>query len=165
MTWLPKLSREQLATRRREAARLLRQAQFSPAEIARELKVSRAAVSQWAKQLTRHGVRGLALHLSPGRTAQLSTAQWQQLLRLLKRGALRAGFETDRWTLARMQRVVKREFGVEHSQSWLQRRLHQLGWSPQQPIARALARDDELVAAWLAHDWPRIKKKHGEKAR
>ena len=147
MTWLPKLSREQLVLRRREGARLLRQGQQSQAAIARELHVSRTAVGQWAKELDAHGLRGLALHPIPGREAHLSAAQWRQVLRLLKRGAVRAGFETNRWTLARIQLVVKREFAIQHSQSWLQRRLRQLGWSPQQPVARARERDEDVRRA------------------
>jgi len=161
MMWQPNhLSREQLTERRREGARLLRQGRLSQAEIARQLGASRMAVCKWAKQLKSAGLRGLAARPTPGRPPQLTLAQWRQVLRLLKRGARRAGFESERWTLPRIQRVVHQEFGVRYSQSYLSRRLRALGWSRQQPVARALERDDALVTAWLKRDWPRIKKKH-----
>src|SRR5918998_933095 len=45
------------------------------------------------------------------------------------------------------------------SQDALARRLKALGWSPQCPAAYAKERNDELVRAWLRHDWPRINKR------
>jgi transposase len=89
----------------------------------------------------------------------LTPQQWRQLLRILKRGAYAAGFPTDRWTLPRIQQIVKKPFDVEHSPSWLCRRLHQLNWSPQKPAPRAKERDEALIQAWQAQDWPRTKKK------
>ena len=165
MRWLPKLDRRQLTERRREGARMLRSGRMSQAAIARELGVSRAAVTLWKQALAESGLRGLAARPVSGRPAQLSQADWQRLLRILKRGARRAGFETERWTLPRIQSVVKREFQVSYSPVWLSRRLADLGWSVQMPVARALEQDDELVEAWLKHDWPRIKKKLAAKAR
>ena len=164
MRWLPKLDRRQLTERRREAARMLRAGRMSQAAIARELGVSRVAVTLWKQALAESGLRGLAARPVSGRPAQLSQADWQRLLRILKRGARRAGFETERWTLPRIQSVVKREFQVSYSTVWLSRRLAELGWSVQMPVARALEQDDELVEAWLKHDWPRIKKKLANKA-
>ena len=64
-----------------------------------------------------------------------------------------------------MWSVVKREFQVSYSTVWLSRRLAALNWSVQLPVARALEQDDELVEAWLQHDWPRIKKKLADKVR
>jgi putative transposase len=87
--------------------------------------------------------------------------QWQQLLELLQLGALNAGFDTDRWTLDRIRGVILRQFGVAYHSHYLADRLKALGWSAQIPAVRAKERDDELVEAWLKHDWPRIKKKPG----
>ena len=163
MEWLPKLNREQLAERRREGARLLRAGKLSQAAIARQLGVSRAAVTLWKQALAVSGLRGLAARRVPGRPPQMSAHDWQRLLRMLKRGALRAGFETNRWTLPRIRSIIQREFDVGYSSAWVSRRLAQLGWSVQQPVARALEQDDALVAAWLQQDWPRIKKKLADK--
>jgi predicted transcriptional regulator len=52
MIWKPKkLTREQMAERRKEGVRLLEQEKQSQAEIARNLGVSEAAVSVWQKKL------------------------------------------------------------------------------------------------------------------
>src|SRR5215213_4925866 len=100
MTWQPKRwTAAQLEERRLEAARLLRAGKLSQAEIARHLGVSRAAVTHWKHRLEAEGLRGLRRRSPPGGRSHLTASQWQHLLRLLRRGARRAGFATERWTL------------------------------------------------------------------
>ena len=82
MTWLPKLDRRQLTERRREGARLLRAGHLSQAAIARELGVSRTAVTLRKQALAESGLRGLAARPVSGRPAQLSNAEWQRLLHI-----------------------------------------------------------------------------------
>jgi transposase len=89
----------------------------------------------------------------------LSAAQWRGVLRILRKGALKAGFETERWTLKRIRDVVRRQFGVSYHPNYLAARLRASGWSPQIPAVRAKERDEELIRAWLEQDWPRIRKK------
>ena len=168
MTWRPQhLTRTQLEERRLEAGRLLQAGQLSHAAIARQVGVSRAAVSTWAKQL-RHSLgdlRSLQNRPVPGRPPRLTTAQWQHLLEVMSRGALQAGFDTERWTLRRIRALILVECGVEYHAHYLSRRLKALGWSPQHPAVYARERDEALVQAWLAHDWPRIKKRLAAEAR
>jgi transposase len=152
------LTRAQLEERRRLGAQLLRQGTLSQAEIARRLGVSRSAVSQWASQLAQGGLRQLRLRTSKGRPPKLARAQQRALLRLLKRGARQAGFPTERWTLQRIQSLIEREFQVTYHPTYVARLLKHLGWSPQVPLPRATERDEALIRAWLAQDWPRIKK-------
>jgi transposase len=159
MAWNPtRLTRDQMEQRRREAARLLRAGKLRPAEIARQLGVSRSAVSQWAAQLKQGGLREWRRRRSAGRPPKLTAEQKRQLRRTLRRGAQKAGFQTERWTLARIQQVIERDFGVTYHRNHLSRLLDQLGWSRQQPLPRAVEREEAVIRAWLAHDWPRIKK-------
>lgn len=158
-----KLTPEQMEERRMEGARLLKQGRLSQAEIARELDVSRATLSGWAKRLKSGGRRQLRHRKPPGRPAKLTRDQQKALVRHLKRGALAAGFETDRWTGSRIQSLIEGEFGVSYHTRYLPRLLHQLDWSRQLPLARAVERDEKLIQAWLEHDWPRIKKGASER--
>ncbi len=159
MEWKPsKLTREQMEERRLEGGRLLKHGKLSPAEIARQLGVSRAAVSAWAKRQKAGGLRRLKRRKASGRPAKLSRDQQRELVRLLKRGALAAGFLTDRWTESRVQRLIQDRFGIIYHPKYVNRLLHRLGWSPQLPLPRAVERDEDLIRAWLAQDWPRIKK-------
>jgi len=159
MTWTPSnLTREQLEERRLEGGRLLRAGKLSQADIARHLNVSRASVSAWAKVVSKVGFRGLRRRKAVGRSSKLSQAQKQRLKRMLDRGALACGFETDRWTLSRVADLIRREFTVKYHPNYLNRLLASLGFSPQKPLPRAVEQDEALVRAWLTQDWPRIKK-------
>ena len=68
------------------------------------------------------------------------------------------GFDTERWTLRRIAEVIRECFGVSYNPNYLAEPLHKLDFSPQQPPTQASERDEELVRAWLKHDWPRIKR-------
>jgi transposase len=159
MGWQPtRLTRLQLEERRLAAARLLRTPCWSQAEIAREMGVSRTSVTRWKQRLDHAGWPGLQRSRSSGRPSSLSPAQWRHLLDLLQRGAVAAGFETERWTLPRMAQVIAQTFGVRYHRHSLGRALHARGWSPQRPRPRATERDEALIAAWLRRDWPRVKR-------
>src|ERR671915_1606663 len=168
MIWRPRhLTRSQREERRLEAGRLLQARKLSHADIARRLGVSRMAVSKWAQQLRQYQGDETSLHTRPipGRPARLSAEQWQCVLAVLKEGALKAGFDTDRWTLLRIRAMILVTLGVRYHAHYLARRLKALGGSAQQPAVYARERDDALVQAWLTHDWPRIKKRLAAEAR
>ena len=161
MTWQPsRLTAEQRQERRLEAGRLLQHGQLTQAEIARHLGVSRSAVSQWHKQLQRGDgdLCALQQRTRSGRPPRLTAAQWQQVLNTMTTGAQAAGFEDERWSLVRVQTLIRRRWSVCYHACYLSRRLRELGWSVQKPAVVARERDEALLRAWLQQDWPRIKK-------
>ncbi len=159
MSWQPStLTRAQMAERRRTGGRLLKAGTLSQTEIADKLGVTRATVCVWKKQLQTGGLRRLRQRHATGRPSRLTPAQRQELCGQLKRGALAAGFETDRWTLQRIQQLIAKQFHVTYHPNYLSRLLKKLGWSLQVPLPRARERDEDRIRAWLAQDWPRIKK-------
>lgn len=159
MAWQPThLTRAQMEERRLVAGRLLRAGRLTQAEIACELGVSRASVTRWRRRLACGGVRALRGRTAPGRASRLTAGQWRQLFRVLTRGAIAAGFETEQWTLPRIAALVERRFAVRYHPRSLGRALRARGFSPQRPVPRARERDDALVEAWLKGDWPRIKR-------
>ena len=159
MTWNPSnLTREQMEERRLAGGRLLKAGKLSQAEIARKLGVSRATVSAWAKVVEAKGVKGLRKRKASGRQSKLDQSQKRKLRSLLDRGALSNGFSTDRWTLARVQQLIQKTFGVRYHPNYLDRFLRNLGYSLQKPLPQAKEQDRALVEAWRQRDWPRIKK-------
>lgn len=165
MGWQPKkLSREQMEERRKQGGKLLRKGQLTQAEIARELGVSRMAVSQWARQLETQGMKGLSRRRARSQPAKLDKAHHKELKQIVRRGAQAAGFPSERWTLKRIRRVIDERFGVKYHLSSVARLLHRLGLTPQQPQARATERDEALIRAWLSKDWNRIKKSAAARA-
>lgn len=159
MTWTPKrLTREQLGERRHKGFELLKRKRLSQGAIAKRLGVSEAAVSQWHKVLSEEGMKGSKAQVASGRPAKLSKADQTQLLDILSKGAKQAGFVSERWTQARVLKVIEKSFGVHYHYRSVGRLLKGLGWSVQQPQAQARERDEDLIRAWLKQDWPRIKK-------
>ena len=144
--------------RRLEGGRLLKAGKMSKAEISRHLGVSRATVGEWARIIETKGIRGLRKRKATGSVSKLSNSQKEKLKTKLDRGALASGFPTDRWTLERVQKLIKKEFDVIYHPNYLNRLLRRLGFSPQKPLPQAIEQEKELVEAWLQGDWPRIKK-------
>jgi transposase len=157
--WRPmRLTPEQMEERRLVAAALLRQGRLSQAAIARQLGVSGASVCRWAATLAQEGRRGLRARPRTGRPARLAAPDWERLGRLLARGAVAAGFETEQWTLRRIAALIRQEFGVDYHPRYLERPLKALGFSVHRPAPRARERDERAIAAWPRRDWVAIKK-------
>jgi putative transposase len=159
MVWQPKqLTRKQMAERRLEGYKKLRSGQHSQVELARMLGVSEAAVSQWKAKLKQEGMKGAKARRSRGRPTKISLEQRKKVLRLLKRGAMAVGFESERWTQKRIQKLIQREVGVQYHRDYVGRLLKVWGWSVQKPQSLPRERDEALIMAWLKQDWARIKK-------
>lgn len=166
MNWKPeKLTREQMAERRKAGVRLFEKGKLSQAEIARQLGVSAAAVCVWAKKLNKYGKESLQPSKASGRPSNLTPKQKSKLLKKMSAGAIASGFETERWTLVRVQALIEKEFEVHYHQNYISRLLHDLGWSVQKPETRAMERDEDLIRAWLSKDWNRIKKSSAARRR
>lgn len=161
MTWQPiSLSKTQKEERRLEGGRLLREGRMSQAEIARHLGVSQKTVALWKQRLATHNNRldSLQARAAYRKPPRLSPKQWNQVKQMILKGAVAAGFATERWTLQRIQQAIVGRWQVRYSLSWLSTRLRQLGLSVQRPTTVARAKDDEVAEAWIRQDWPRIKK-------
>jgi transposase len=166
MTWQPKkLTRKQMAERRGEGVRLLEAGEMNQAQIARHLGVSEATISKWKKALKEGGPEALQARKASGCPSKLKADEKQQLMEKLEQGALAAGYSTEQWTQRRVQKVIEQEFGVHYHRDYISQLLHRLGWSVQRPEPRAIERDEEIIAAWLSKDWPRIKKSAADRRR
>jgi len=131
---------EGLKRRRTEARRLLDEG-VAQAEIARRLKVSRQAVSVWA----RLPVRRLATVQPAGRKSSLAQGDWHWLRSALLKGARVYGFATEVWTLPRVTQVLALKRGKRFSTVHVWRLLGKLGFSCQQPAGRGRERDEEAI--------------------
>jgi transposase len=149
---------EAAEARRLRAAELLAQGR-SQAEVAELVGASRESVRRWQARLAQGGVAALRRRRAAGRPPKLSDTQAAQVNQALRQGALANGFATDLWTLDRVAQVVQRVTGVRLARASTWRLLvGRLGWSLQRPERKAKARDEEAIARWVAHQWPRIKR-------
>lgn len=88
-----------------------------------------------------------------------------RLARLLVSGAIACGFPTELWTLARVAKLIEREFDRAYGCVHVWRLLKQLGFSSQRPAGRAMQRHEAAIAEWKAKRWPRAQKKARREAR
>jgi transposase len=149
---------EAMERRRRRAAGMFARG-VSQADVARELAVSRQSVSRWYADWQRGGKAALKAAGRAGRMPRLSATQLAQVERALHRGPRAHGFATDLWTLDRVAAVIEAVTGVRYHRGHVWKLLRdKLGWSRQRPARRAVERDDEAIARWVAEQWPRIKR-------
>jgi transposase len=132
---------------------------YSTAEAAEFLDVDPRSVRRWVAAFRTRGEAGLAAQPTPGRPPKLSSTQEKIVRRWLSESPLEHGFATELWTAPRLAQLIQEEWEIEFRPEYLTVWLRQRGFTPQKPRRRARERDPEAIAAWLAHDWPRIKKR------
>jgi hypothetical protein len=68
------------------------------------------------------------------------------------------------WTTHRVRDVICRHFNINVSRTTAWRILRDsLGWSPQQPTAKLVERDEEAIERWQTHEFERIKAQADER--
>src|SRR5579872_3605704 len=136
----PKGSADLLSDRRRRALALLKSG-LSLNEVARRIQCVASSVLRWRNARRRGGADALQVGSSPGRPLKLKATQQRRLLRLLLKGPLAHGYNTNVWTTARVAEVIRREFGVSYHRDHVGRLMHSLNWSHQKPEKRASERN------------------------
>ena len=146
---------------RRERVRLEAVKRFEQrapaADIAAELRVTERSVRRWRQAWLAGGSPGLA---SRGQAARcrLDEAQLAALEAVLEAGPLAAGFDDQRWTLARIRDLVANRFRVSYTVPGIWYLLRRLGWTCQLGARRAIERDDGAVEVWKKETWARAKR-------
>jgi transposase len=137
---------------------------FSQAEIARRLKVSRAAVHYWHNEWEKSGVVGLESKRGVfGRAPRLTEVKIKKVRAAIIQGPRKAGYATDMWTLARIAKVIKVVASVSYHPNHVWRVLHAMGFTCQKPSTKPKERNEKAIKRWKETAWP-IMQKRGPKA-
>ena len=147
-----------LEKRRLEAVKLFAKS-LNNSEIGRRLKVSNQTVSRWRKEHQEGGNAALRRAGRAGRLPCLEEADKARLVELLVQGPERLGYETPLWTCPRVAHLIEENFEVNYHPGHVWRILRQLNWSVQQPVGRALERNEASIDEWKRSRRPEIKKK------
>jgi transposase len=132
---------------------------YSTEEVAAFLGVDPSSVRRWVSAFRQNGVAGLCARPVPGRPRKLTPTQEKVVFRWLADNPTEYGFATELWTAPRLAQLIEQEWDVSFAPEYLCRWLRARGFTPQKPRRRARERNDRVIAAWLAQDWPRIKKR------
>jgi transposase len=146
-----------LEYRRRLAVQRVRDGYPIP-EVADFLGVDPSSVRRWMASFRHRGDRALAARAVPGRPAKLTPTQEKIVRRWLEDNPTAHGFATELWTAPRLAQLIAQEWDVHFHPDYLSTWLRQRGYTPQKPCPKPREGNDEAIAAWLARDWPRIKK-------
>jgi transposase len=138
---------------------------YSAADVADFLEVDASSVRRWVRTFDQRGWDGLLAQPQLGRPRKLSPTQENILLRWLREPATEHGFPTELWTSRRLAQLIGEEWGIGFHPRYLPAWLRHRRLTPQKPQRVPRERNPQAIAAWLASDWPRIKKKRDDKAR
>ena len=131
---------------------------LTTAQVAARLRVTPRSVRRWKRAFDRGGEDALVSKGPGGVACLLDEVQLKTLQQALDDGPAAHGWvEDQRWTLARITRLVFELFRVRYTPRGVSYLLHRIGWSPQVPQHVAVERDEEKVATWVRETWPHIK--------
>ena len=128
-------------------------------DIASSIGVSERSVWRWLARWRTGGEPALATRARAGRARKLSVRQEARILAWFDRSPVAFGFATERWTAPRVASLIDRTFGVRMNPRYLSRWLARRGITPQLPQRVTRERDQARNDAWIAGEWPLIKKK------
>jgi transposase len=127
------------------------------AQVAAMLEVSEKSAYAWRRAWRDGGCEALCSKGPSGQVSRLDERQLARLEQILDAGAAQAGFADQRWTLARVAKVIARRFHVRYSLKGVSLLLHRRGWTVQVPKHRASERDEAAIARWRRYRWPAVK--------
>ncbi len=127
-------------------------------DIAEALDVSEVSISRWLADAGDGGPEARARPAS-GPPPRLTPAQKRSIPELLWHGPEADGFRGRVWTCARAARAIEEEFGVRYHKDHVGRLLRDLGRAPQQPIRRAIQRDEAAIRRWRDETWPGLRRR------
>ncbi len=153
----PKGSAGELAARRKAAGMMFDDG-FNPSEVSKTLGVAYSTAWQWHKAWKEVGMAGLEPKPRPPCERRLTPKQLEQLRDAIVAGASKAGFPDDTWTCPRVQKWIKKTFGVDYHVDHLSKLLRALDLTPQLPKRQAKERDTAAVERFRQRVWPRVKK-------
>jgi transposase len=130
----------------------------SPADVAKALGVTRAAMYGWLARYRSGGWDALDARKRGGRPPKLDgkALAWLYDTITLK-NPLQLKFTFALWTARMIGELIRRQVGVELSKASVCRLLNQLGLTPQRPVWRAYQQRPEDVERWLTTEYPRIR--------
>lgn len=136
---------------------------YSIRDVSDFFDIDPSSVRRWLRAYECHGEDGLLAHPVLGRPRKLSRFQEKIVARWINENPTAFGFRNELWTAPKIALLIKREFGVHFNPNYLAEWLRERHFTPQKPQRVPRERDPKAIAAWLEHDWPRIKQKASRK--
>lgn len=127
-------------------------------QIAKKFNVSFEAVSNWMESYRKKGVNGLKSKGKPGPKPKLDPEKQQKLKKAILKGPKAMGYQTDLWTLERLQTLIKKIARVNYHQGHVWKIMISLGFTCQKPQRISKERNESAIKEWKLKIFPRLKK-------
>lgn len=127
-------------------------------QVAAAYGVSRVTVFRWVRRAEAEGDQSLRRKLGSGRPRKLDDLTEEELRALVVQPASHFGYETELWTVGRLQRVIEEQFRVSLSRMTVWRRLRHAGLTYQKPEREYYEIDEETRKKWLRYEVPKIRR-------
>jgi transposase len=127
------------------------------AQVAEAQGVDRVTVYRWVRRWKALGEAGLQRQQGSGRPRRFAGLDECTLRRIILAPASSYGFETDLWTVRRVQKVLAEQFSMSLSEDTVWRRLRDAGLTYQKPERVYCERDDAARHQWKRTEVPRIR--------
>lgn len=133
------------------------------AEVAAAYDTDRSTVFRWVRRYEEQGETGLLRRPGSGRPRKLDDLDEKDLRGLVLEPASNYGYETDFWTVGRLQAVIDQVYEIEVSKDTVWRRLRDAGLTYQKPERQYYEIDEATRQQWVRKEVPKIRrtvKKH-----
>jgi transposase len=118
----------------------------------------RKTIYRWLQRYQLEGDEGLHRRPGSGRPRILEALTESELRRVILRPATHFGYETDLWTVTRVQTVIEDSYRVRVSNNTVWRRLREAGLTYQKPEREYYELDERARQAWARTEIPRIRR-------
>jgi transposase len=126
-------------------------------QVAEAYGINRTTLFRWVRRFAIEGSRGLERRVGSGRPRLLTALDMEAVNDIVLEPASVFGFETDLWTVGRLRRVIREQYGVTVSPDTVWRRLREAGFTYQKPERRYFEVNEEAREEWLRVEAPRIR--------
>ena len=120
--------------------------------------IDRSTLYRWLENYHQAGVAGLHRVAGSGRPKLLNDLTEEALRTIVLTSALSYGFESDLWTVGRLQRIITEKFQVFVSKHTIWRRLVNAGLTYQKPEREYYEADESVRKHWRRDEIPKIKR-------
>lgn len=127
-------------------------------QVADAFHVDRSTLFRWVQRYHTKGEEGLQRKPVRGRRRLLEDLNEKDLRHLVMCPAADFGYETDLWTVGRLQQVIEEMFEVHVSKDTVWRRLRDAGLTYQKPERHYFQIDEKIRQKWLRIEVPKIRR-------
>lgn len=127
-------------------------------QVANTFDIDRTTLFRWLQNYYEDGQDGLLRKTGSGRPRLLEDLEVDDLRQVVMLPASDFGYETDLWTVGRLQQVIEDICEVKVSKDTIWRRLRGAGLTYQKPERRYFEVDEKARQEWLRTEVPQIRK-------